>query len=400
MRVSVRAASPTGIGPDSDVERLLRRILRGAIPPWPASADITLEQRFLDACREHGVAALVHHRARTAPDWPDWPATVRAGLARETAMQSALDMLREEEVVAVLEGLHAAGIETVLLKGTALAYSHYARSSLRPRCDTDLLIPPEKRKVAARALEAMGYRRPNAVSGRLVSYQDGFHRIDGKVAHVVDVHWRINNSQIFARAFGFDTALARSVPVPQLGPHARALSPPHALLLACMHRAAHLRADSADGNRLVWLYDVHLLANAMTPEGWLQFRELCVVTQMRQVSLDAFAAAHRAFATALPAELLAELAAPARRELSADYLDAGPARILLTDLRALVSWRDRMTLLRETCFPDARYVLAQYGARTRLALPWWYLRRAIDGIGRWSGVGPARVEMRVDADAP
>lgn len=400
MRAPMRSAPPTAIDPDSGVQHLLCRILRGAIPPWPAFAAVTLEQRFLDACREHGVAALVHHRARTAPEWKDWPATVRAGLARETAMQAALDMLREEEIVAVLDRLHAAGIETVLLKGTALAYSHYARSLLRPRCDTDLLIPPEGRKIAARALEAMGYRRPNAVSGRLVSYQDSLHRIAGKVAHVVDVHWRINNSQIFAQAFGFDTALARAVPVPQLGPHARALSAPHALLLACMHRAAHLRADSADGNRLIWLYDVHLLANAMTGPEWRQFRELCTATQMRQISLDAFAATHRAFATALPAGLLAELAAPARRELSADYLDAGRARILLTDLRALASWRDRMTLLRETCFPDARYVLTQYGARTRLALPWWYLRRAIAGIGRWSGAGPARVETRLDADAP
>jgi hypothetical protein len=303
-------------------------------------------------------------------------------------MQAALDMLREEEIIAVLESLHAAGIETVLLKGTPLAYSHYVRSMLRPRCDTDLLIPPERREVAARALEALGYRRLNAVSGRLVSYQDSFHKLAGSIDHVVDVHWRISNSQLFARALGFDLALSRSVAVPQLGTHARALCAPHALLHACMHRAAHLYADGGDGNRLIWLHDIHLLATAMTAREWQQFRELCVTTQMRQVCLDAFAAAHRAFATALPAALAEVLAEPPRRELSARYLDAGRLRILTTDLRALASWRDRMTLLREACFPDAEYVLARYGAQTRWALPWWYVRRAVAGFGKVTRLGP------------
>ncbi len=398
MRPSVTTASPAGRVAGSDVERLLCRILGGEIPSWPASTDAEFARRFLDGSREHGVAALVHHHARTTRAWRDWPATVRDSLARETAMQAALDMLREEEIVAVLERLHAAGIETVLLKGTPLAYSHYARSMLRPRCDTDLLIPPERLEVAAQALESLGYCRLNAVSGRLVSYQDSFHKIAGRVDHVVDVHWRISNSQLFARALDFDVVLCRSVAVPQLGTHARALCPPHALLLACMHRAAHLYADGGDGNRLIWLHDIHLLASAMTTREWQRFREMCLATQMRQVCLDAFAATRRAFATALPSALLEELAASPRRELSAEYLDASRLRILMTDLRALASWRDRMTLLREACFPDADYVLARYGTRTRWALPWWYLRRAVAGIGKVTGLGPVRGEARLRAE--
>jgi hypothetical protein len=395
----VRPSPSTGLEPEPREERLLHGILRDALLSWPAPTDAAFERRFLDACHEHGVAALVHHHVKPTPVWQDWPVAVREGLARETAMQAALDMLREHEVVAVLEGLHAAGIETVLLKGTPLAYSHYAAPALRPRCDTDLLIPAAGRAATERVLKAMGYVRPNTVRGRLVSYQESFHRKAGRVDHVVDVHWRINNSQVFAEALSFDAAFARSVAVPKLGPAARALCPPHALLLACMHRAAHLYADGGDGNRLIWLHDIHLLANAMTAEEWQQFQKLCTAAQMRRICLDAFAATHRAFATVLPDPLLKELAAASPRELSAEYLHARRWRILLTDLRALATWRDRATLLGEACFPDADYVLARYGAHNRRSLPWLYLRRAIAGIGKLSGLGPVRAEQRLDADA-
>lgn len=372
------------LGPDTAEHGLLCRILRGANSSWPAPGGAVFERDFLDACRAHGVAALVHHQARATPPWHDWPAEVRAALAREATMEAALSMLREDELIAVLAEFAAAGIRTVLLKGTPLAYSHYAEPALRPRCDTDLLIPPAGREAAARALESLGYRRHDAVSGTLISYQDSFHKTTGKVDHVIDVHWRINNSQLFARALTFDAAHARSVAVPPLGARARALCPPHALLLACMHRAAHLYADGGDGNRLIWLYDIHLLARALSAEEWRQFADLCVAARTRQVSLDAFAATQAALGTAFPAAVIEQLSARAGAELSADYLNASRWRSLVTDLRALDTWRERGTLLRESCFPPADYMLTRYRVRSRLLLPWWYARRVVAGAWKFS----------------
>ena len=299
-------------------------------------------------------------------------------------MQAALGMLREQELIAVLEALAVAGVEAVLLKGTPLAYSHYTEPAARPRCDTDLLVSPAQRDAAARALEAIGYRRANAVSGELISYQDCFDRMTGNVAHVVDLHWRINNSQLFAQALSFDAAHAQAVAVSQLGELARALCPSHAMLLACMHRAAHLHADGGDGNRLIWLYDIHLLASGFSAEEWQQCAELCAATRMRSITLDAFAATQQALGTTLPAAVIAQLAAPGSAEPSAAYLDASRWRLLLTDLRALGTWRQRATLLRESCLPPAEYVMARYHARSRWLLPWWYARRALGGAWRLS----------------
>lgn len=378
------------------ITRLIACVLHRGNARWPAPSCAVLERSFLDACGAHGVAALVHHRARQTTEWPHWPGAVREALSREAAMHAALDMLREQELRRVLAALAEARLDTLLLKGAALAYSHYPSSALRSRCDTDLLVSPSARAPATRVLEALGYRPVEAIGGTLVSYQESFHRVAGGVDHVVDLHWRVSNAQLFATALGFDAAFARSVPLPQLGAGARALCPSHALLHACMHRAAHLPAGG-DGNRLVWLYDIHLLASAMSAAQWREFVALCMATKMRGIALDAFAAVHAIFGAAVPAAVAMELAAPCARELSADYLDAPRWRILLTDLRALAAWRDRAKLLRETCFPSAHYLRARYGARSRWALPWWYGRRALGGLWKLAGLAPIRGEAQLDA---
>jgi len=299
-------------------------------------------------------------------------------------MQAALDMIRERELVAVLAALAAAGIGTLLLKGAALAHTHYPEPALRTRCDADVLIRPADRIAAMRVLEGLGYARPNAVSGTLVSYEECHSKREGPVVHVIDLHWQINNGQVFAHALSYDEAHARAVPVPQLGASARTLCPPHALLLACMHRAAHLGVDGPEGNRLIWLYDIHLLANAMTAGEWRDFTQLCGAKKMRRISLDAFTATHEAFMTAFPDEVVEALTHAGAEELSAAYLDADRRRLLLTDLRALGTWSERATLVRESLFPPADYLLAKYGARSRWLLPWWYVRRAAEGVWKTS----------------
>lgn len=363
--------------PEADLQA---RVLRGEAVHWPAGAAAGFERRFLGACAAEGIAALVHHCLRSTCTKSDWPADVREALARAARMQSAEDMLRERELISVLAAFADADIDTLLLKGAALAHSHYPEPALRTRCDTDVLIRPADRIAAKDLLVRLGYQSRNEISGSLVSYQECHAKQEGPLHHVIDLHWQINNGQVFAHALTFDEARVRSVPVPQLGAPARTLCPPHALLLACMHRAAHLGADGAEGNRLLWLYDIHLIAGVMTADGWREFAQLCVAKKMRGISRDALAATQQTFATAFPAEVIESLARAGPREISATYLDRDRVELLVTDLRALRTWGSRAILLREILFPPAKYVLAKYRARSRLLLPWWYVRRAAEGM--------------------
>ena len=302
---------------------------------------------------------------------------MNTALARAARMQAAHDVLQEGELSAVLAALADADIDTLLLKGAALAHSHYPEPSLRSRCDADVLIRPADRMIATRILVRLGYQRRNHVSGTLVSYQECFSKQDGPLHQVIDLHWQINNGQVFARALAFDEAHARSVPVPNLGASARTLCRAHALLLACMHRAAHLGADGAYGNRLIWLFDVHLLAGSMGADEWQQFGDLCIARAMRRIALDAFGSTHEALGTVFPADVTQRLGGATPVEISSAYLTAGRARLLKTDLRALETWRERATLVLEICFPPHDYVLAKYRARHRWQLPLLYFRRAV-----------------------
>ena len=105
---------------------------------------------------------------------------------------------------------------------------------------------------------------------------------------------------------------------------------------------------------------------------------------MRRISLDAFAATQRAFATAFPDDVVDALAPPAREELSAAYLDADRRRLLLTDLRALRTWRSARPWCGSRCFRRRTTCSPSIERESRWLLPWWYVRRAAEGMWKMS----------------
>src|SRR5215510_12731343 len=120
-------------------------------------------------------------------------------LADELRAAVALDAAREAELRSVIAAL--ADVKPVLIKGAALAYTHYGRSELRPREDTDLLISDDDKERVTAALENLGYERTTEVDGELVTGQFHFQRRDAcGVRHPLDVHWRISNVRAFAEA--------------------------------------------------------------------------------------------------------------------------------------------------------------------------------------------------------
>jgi len=85
------------------------------------------------------------------------------------------------------------------------------------------------------------------------------------------------------------------------------------------------------------------------------------------------------------ARTLARLEAAPRREPSTVFL--GPAvrqlDVLRDDIRALPSWRARLTLLKEHLFPGATYMRHGYAPGSSAPLVWLYLRRIVTGAPKW-----------------
>ena len=372
----------------SKVEDLLCALMRGKGPSWPVDADTQYASNLLERAEYHGVLSLAHDQLQREPeiakDWP--PAIVKA--CRDTALGQAMWELQHRSLLTqVLEQLALIGVRPVLFKGTALAYGLYPEGAIRSRGDTDLIIPSGSLPQVDTALTALGFERETGMSGEFVSYQGSYTHVQpGVGGHTLDVHWRINNSELLSRLFTHAELLERASPLPQLSPLALAAGLADALLIACMHRATHKEnpyyVDGVahySGDRLIWLYDIHLLLNALSPAQCDEFIAQADAKGLRAVCLEGIEKARASFHTPVSDNILTALGRKGMIESPARYLNGSRWRQQWMDFVALGSPPARLRFVRETVFPPAHYMRQKY-PNANNGVAWLYLQRAVGGL--------------------
>jgi hypothetical protein len=347
----------------------LRALLRGERADWPADATDSDAMQLLESIEQNGLAPIVYARS------PDWP--IRSSL-REIAIRAAAgETSRLTDVRAVLAAFETNGIRVLIIKGTGLAYDIYPSPELRPRGDTDLLIAESDLDSVRTILPARGYTSPLTSGDTLAVRQQSFTR----GGHVYDVHWDVTNSPIVRDALPFEELLHRAIAIPRIAPNALAPSHIDALLLACIHRVAHHH----DIERLIWLYDIHLLREKMSADEHARFwrlatdrRAVAICERSIELADDWFAAAPHDRA----ADWLTD-AERSRDEPSAAFLhhDRTRAAVLTDDLKAL-SWRGRFRRMRELALPPIRFMRQSFPSAPAPALPALYVWRGARGVLR------------------
>jgi len=370
--------------PSSSIDSLICAVLRGEQPAWTWDCGDAAIQQTMARVDFHGVGPLLHGR----PVPREWPPQLIDLLWRRALEQTLWELSHQHLLGEALASLHAAGIQPVLFKGTALAYSIY-KEPVRARGDTDLIVPPEARESAHRLLSALGWRRAVAVNGEYVSYQSTYTRqaADG-ARHCLDLHWKINNSEVLSQLFTHGELLRAAQPLPALCPHALGASLVHSLLIACMHRATHLTNPYyVDGvahctdMRLIWLADIQLLARQLSDEEWNALVSLARDKGLCAITLDGFARTQERLGMQVPGFVQQALAAASRNEAVSTYLSAGKLTQQWMDFRALKTLDRRLALMRELLFPHPDYMRARFPARSA-PLPWLYLLRAFGGAAK------------------
>lgn len=351
----------------------VRALLRGEPAAWPSGASADDAAHLRESLDQHGVAPLVY--ARLSSSGEAWP--VRASL-REAAIRAATaETLRLADLRTLLDAFAARGIRLVIIKGTALAYDIYDAPELRPRGDTDLLIAEGDGDAMRALMRELGYESQLTSGDTLAVRQQSFRR----AGHVYDVHWDVTNSPVVRDALPFEEVLSRAVAVPRIGPHAFAPSHADALLLACLHRVAHHH----DNERLIWLYDIHLLRERMSGDQHAAFWRLAAERRLVKICERSIALAEEWFARA-PHDLASDWLRDDERtrdEPSAAFLDRSRSRaaVLGGDLKAL-GWRSRLRRLRELALPPAAFMRQSFPSAPRAALPALYVWRGLRGIQR------------------
>jgi hypothetical protein len=314
---------------------------------WPE--DATADE--IHAMEEHGMLPLVYRWSRIS--------ALRESALRAAALETAqAGVLRE--VLAVLPGT------PLVTKGTTLAYLIYDSPDLRPRTDVDLLIDERDLEHVREAFHSIGFSETVSVVR-----QHMFYRLDAnRIMQSYDVHLDITNNATTAGVLQYEELRTRAMRVPAIDAFAPSLE--DALLYACVHRVVHHH----DVERLIWLYDIHLLYDLIDREVfWARAKERRVVTICRHSIL---------LARDWCGGDAGELPAPVNDEPSRVFLDRDRSRaaLLAGDLAALPSWRERFRVLGALAFPSAEYMQQAFGVRSRLLLPVFYGWRGLRGLGR------------------
>ena len=362
-----------------DHAALIASRLRGATP-WPRGASTAA---VLHTAAQHGVEALLDRALGLDVTSHGWPAAVTTRLRQRARSAAAAEPIERGELRWVLDRFADGGVRALVLKGAALAYTHYAQPWLRPREDADLLVEPDQEEATNRLMRALGYRSATGFDGDLVTQQRTYVRIDRYgFAHAVDVHFKIANPLVFADVLTVHELAGASVDVPALGPTARGLAPLHALLLACMHRVSHHYGSE----RLLWVYDIHLLVSALTPRARDDFGPLVEAKQLRSVCADGLRLARTRFGTRLDESWSRIVEHTARaREPTAEFVARGRTKVdvLVSDLRALDGCRPRLRLIRQHLFPPRAYLERAYSLPHPALLPLVYAHRIVSGVTKW-----------------
>lgn len=276
--------------------------------------------------------------------------------------------------------------QLLVLKGSALAYWLYALPEQRSRCDLDLLVPGmQSAECVVDALAELDFDlvaniRP--VDAHEFEVALLARNVIGH-SHAIDLHWRVSNNAAIADRLDFEELWEASIPVPELHPDARGLGRVHALIHALLHRITAFPGGRQ--NRLIWLYDIHLLAGGCDASQWQEVLQMCRDRKIATPCLDGLRASREFFGTAIPQDVETQLHALMPGETWQLGNTLGQGGMDRAHLGAL-PWPKKLRWLWRKLVPSVEFMRYRYHAVGVVGLAkayvarWWLgMKRAVGG---------------------
>ena len=361
-----------------DIAKLLGQWLQGQSPSNstidPESTDDIIKQADW-----HGISSLLYHQVNTSGISDSIPGDILEHLKNSHTNAIAVQMFTNQELRTVFRLFSNNGIEYLLFKGAPLSYTLYPEPFLRARSDTDILFPDkDTTRKAYRLLIQCGYALPNAIDGELVSQElSCCKRSQSGFIHMLDLHWKINNLSHFAGLFTYAELKEKSQPVP-IEDNPLAPDQVYALILACLHRVSHIPYGEAD--RLIWLYDIHLLCNQFSDPDWENFLQLATDKKLAAVVQDSLEKSRLFLNTSLPTQFMEKLASGQEYSIVKPRYHQAKWLYDVSNLQSLPGWKPRLLFLKENLFPPPEYMYAKYRIKQPVILPFLYLFRILGGV--------------------
>lgn len=365
--------------------------LRGEAASWPVEWRAeALRDEIQRRLLYHGIAGLLTERRDLLDDWPE---PLLETMRQEAIGRTMWELRHQALLSTVIEDLHGAGIRSAALKGTALAYTHYANPSQRFRGDTDLLICKSDLPLARQALSGLGLAQVAGMHGLFgdMHFQEIWQYKDpAGFTHDIDLHWEVTNSMALKSVLNVNTVLEQAVPLPGLSLHARCAEPITALIHGCINRAVHGRdgyfsidRNEYDPDRLLWAFDFRLQANALSAQQWDEFAQRSIQTGVAPICSDALYFAHKKLGTTIPDYVSDRLKeAPQVTKATQYILSSSSAKRSLADLKATHGLLPKLNHVMARAFPPSDHLRAKYPECRKWPLLALHVRRHASALGR------------------
>ncbi len=328
---------------------------------------------FFPTARQHGVQGLVYYALKNQDLFTILPKEMQNSFSRAVRGQIAVDLQREQALQTVLFACLENKIKPLVLKGEALARTHYKLSATRERGDIDLFIAAADIQKMIRIMHGAGYM----ISGPVYkSHQFTCKQLQNTNGRIhFDIHWRISNKAAFAKTLDYDEALAQAVPVPKN--HGYTLCPEHSLLLSCLHLAG---MNNLSQQRIIWFYDIHLLLLSMNDKKLNHWAELAQKKNLQKICLKILLQTQHLLNTPVPQSLLSTLSQRNRKRFSCRKIFQSNLGLVFCDLRELPGVSQKTYLLAELFFPPPEILLNKYNKSNKIWLPTLYFWYMVQGI--------------------
>lgn len=363
-------------GIDNSAERTIADIICANTDGVRSSLSRQLLEAALDIAPEHGVEPLLYYSLKNKEIWESVPEDLRERLTARVKFYVAVELLMSHDLQGVINLLNRENIKIVLLKGAALAISHYPEPYLRTRCDTDIYIDAGDIERVISIFKKSGYFFSNL---QLKSHQfNCTKKVSGNLVISFDIHWRLSNAPRYSRLFSHQEIERSLRKIGDIG-EIFAFNTVDSLLLACMHLAGN---PEHNDKRLIWLYDIHLIVQSMTQDQCDEFVEKAVTKGINEVCRRYLLLAKEYFYSDISAEMLLQLDRESKNRIFRERVLSSYLFLIISDIIILPTFGLKISLLKELMFPSPEELKIKYGPDKSRYTALLYIRYYLEGIAK------------------
>ena len=346
----------------------VRACRAGQDAPWTLATNVD-PAKVWERAEFHGIAFLLNAHEQHLTKWPQ---TLIDRMAEEARLIALWEATHQKSVSQVIGALAQAGIESVVMKGTALAYAFHAEPATRRRGDTDLLVRPEDQDRTRAIFKELGWYRKDDPHG--LYYQEGWlHDAAGFFVHAIDLHWEPSDRPVLQPVLPIDTFFEGKRAMPTLQTHAFHPDPAIMIVHAVINQKWHALHgyDTENGRlaaarRLIWSVDFDLLCEAMEHQDWARLHAHCNTHGVGPLVAEALRGMSADLHNSIPESVLAKLdQAPMDDTLIRYFANPDSLAQFWIDLRRARSWEQKRRLLSTRALPPRDHLLEKYPGATK-----------------------------------